>query len=89
MEVSANYDTCIASGNCGYIAPGVFQNLEEHGGFVSLKTRNPPESDWPAARRARRLCPSGTIFLTGDVAPYEDGGPGREPKRSRPRESTR
>lgn len=63
MKVSANYDTCIASGNCGYIAPNVFQNLEEHGGFISLITEHPPESEWPAVRRAKRLCPSGTIFI--------------------------
>ena len=64
MKVFVNYDTCVASGNCGSIAPHVFQNLEEHGGFVSLRAEYPPESEWPAVRRARRLCPSGTIFLT-------------------------
>lgn len=63
MRVFANYDTCIASGNCGYTAPNVFQNLEEHGGFVSLITGHPPEKEWPAVRRAQRLCPSGTIFI--------------------------
>ncbi|QGU06293.1 Ferredoxin-2 [Corynebacterium occultum] len=65
MEVSLNYDTCIASGNCGYIAPDIFQNLEEHEGFVSLRKEQPSKSEWPAVQRAGRLCPSGTIFLTG------------------------
>ena len=63
MRGSANYDTCIASGNCGHIAPNVFRNLDEHGGFVSLTTEHPPEPEWPAVRRAKRLCPSATIFI--------------------------
>lgn len=68
MKVILNYDTCVASGNCGYIAPEVFLNLDEHGGFVSLRTSTPPESEWPAVRKAARLCPSGTIFLAADAA---------------------
>lgn len=63
MKVYANFDTCVASGSCGYIAPNVFQNVEEHGGFVSLLMEHPPETEWPAVRRAKRLCPSGTIFI--------------------------
>lgn len=63
MKVFANYDTCVASANCGRIAPNVFQNLAEHGGFVSLRTDQPPEAEWPAVRRAQQLCPSGTIFI--------------------------
>ncbi len=72
MKVFANYDTCVASGSCGHIAPRVFQNLEEHGGFVSLLAEYPSESEWPAVRRAKRLCPSGTIFLTEDEAGDEN-----------------
>lgn len=63
MKVFANYDTCVASGNCGRLAPSVFQNLEEHGGFVSVITEYPPESEWPTVRRVKRLCPSGSIFI--------------------------
>lgn len=78
MKVFANYDTCVASGNCGHIAPNVFQNLEEHGGFVSLLAEHPPETEWPAARRAKNLCPSGTIFITEDEDDDGEGptGPG-------------
>lgn len=68
VKISLNYDTCVASGNCGYIAPDVFQNLAEHDGFVSLRDKHPPESEWQAARRAGRLCPSATIFINEEAA---------------------
>lgn len=67
MKITLNYDTCIASGNCGYLAPQVFQNREEDGGFVSLALPHPPASEEPAVRRAERLCPSGTIFVTEEA----------------------
>lgn len=76
MKVTVNYDTCIASGNCGYIAPKVFQNLEEHGGFVSLVNAHPPELEWPRVRRAERLCPSATIRTEDDVGPDGTAHPG-------------
>lgn len=67
MRILANYETCVASGNCGRIAPAVFRNLAEHEGFVSLVTERPPVSEWPAVRRAQQLCPSGTIFIDETV----------------------
>lgn len=63
MKITLNYDTCIASGNCGFIAPQVFQNLDKDGGFVSLISASPPGAEWPAVMRAQRCCPSGTIFI--------------------------
>ncbi|WJY92963.1 Ferredoxin-1 [Corynebacterium faecale] len=63
MKITLNYDTCIASGNCGFIAPRVFQNLKEHEGFVSLICEHPPAEEWPTVHRAQHLCPSGTIFI--------------------------
>ncbi|MGP6174065.1 ferredoxin [Corynebacterium sp. A21] len=74
MKVTVNHDSCVASGNCGYLAPEVFRNLDEHDGFVSLLNKNPPESEWPAVRKAERLCPSGTIFITDD-APQDPTDP--------------
>lgn len=65
MKITLNYDTCIASGNCGYLAARVFQNLDKDGGFASLISDSPPMSEWPAVRRAQHLCPSGTIFVDG------------------------
>lgn len=67
MKITLNYDTCIASANCGYLAPQVFQNLDENDGFVSLALSHPPVSEEPAVRRAARLCPSGTIFVTEEA----------------------
>lgn len=75
MKISLNYDTCVASGNCGYIAPKVFLNLEEHNGFVSLRTSAPPESEWIKVRKVARLCPSGTIFLTEEDTPGYTNSP--------------
>ncbi|QGH70598.1 ferredoxin [Pseudactinotalea sp. HY158] len=66
MLISVNHDTCVASGNCGRIAPAVFANRLEDDGFVRLLDESPPESEWPAARRAARLCPSATIRIERD-----------------------
>ncbi len=67
MKVTVNHATCIASGNCGWAAPNVFANREEHDGFVSLLEKNPPESEWEAVRKAARLCPSATIHIDDDT----------------------
>lgn len=74
MKPTVNPDTCIASGNCGLTAPSVFANLEENGGFVSIIDENPPESEWPAVRRAEAQCPSATIGIEKD-----DGLPAATP----------
>jgi ferredoxin len=66
VKVIANPTTCIASGNCGKVAPNVFANREEDEGFVSVIDANPPESEWAAAREAENLCPSATIQIEED-----------------------
>ncbi|GAA1952631.1 ferredoxin [Microbacterium deminutum] len=66
MKVTVNPTTCIASGNCGKIAPRVFANRDEDDGFVSVVDENPPESEWAVAREAESLCPSATIHLVED-----------------------
>jgi ferredoxin len=66
MKVTVNPVTCIASGNCGRIAPNVFRNPPEQDGFVELIDENPPESEWEAAREAEALCPSATIYVVDD-----------------------
>lgn len=66
MKVTINPTTCIASGTCGRLAPRVFANRDEDGGFVSVLDENPPESEWAAAREAEELCPSATIRLQDD-----------------------
>ncbi|MDI3331476.1 MAG: ferredoxin [Micrococcus sp.] len=74
MKVMVNRDTCVASGNCGAIAPDVFQNRDRDGGFVRLLQTNPPASQWEAVWQAARLCPSGTINVE-DVPPVRRSGP--------------
>jgi Ferredoxin len=66
MKVTVNHETCVASGNCGRIAPNVFSNPPENDGFVELIDANPPESEWDAARQAEELCPSATIRIRDD-----------------------
>lgn len=63
MKVTVHSAMCIASGNCGHVAPHVFRNRPENGDFVELVEPIPPESDWAALRRAEYLCPSGTIQI--------------------------
>jgi len=63
MKVKVHQRMCVASGNCGYVAPRVFENPESRGGFVKLVDANPPESEWSAVREAGYLCPSGTIQI--------------------------
>ena len=68
MKVTVNPTTCIASGNCSFIAPRVFANRLEDGGFVSVIDPRPPESEWPAAREAEALGPSATIHIEEHLA---------------------
>ncbi|MFJ6416321.1 ferredoxin [Paeniglutamicibacter sp. NPDC091659] len=60
---------CVASGNCGFVAPEVFRNRKETGGFVELIDRNPPQTQWDATREAEHLCPSGTIQIEDHPIP--------------------
>ncbi|WP_076806354.1 ferredoxin [Brachybacterium sp. P6-10-X1] len=69
MKITVHSAMCVASGNCSRVAPDVFQNREENGGFVELRDSNPPESEWDAAREAEYLCPSGTIQIENQPIP--------------------
>lgn len=69
MKVGVHGSLCVASGNCGFVAPRVFQNREENGKFVELLDPNPPESEWAAVREAEYLCPSGTIQIEDHPIP--------------------
>lgn|GEM_PF-1848904 len=63
MTVKVHPASCVASGNCGRVAPGVFCNRDANGGFVELLDPHPPELEWEAVRKAEYLCPSGTIQI--------------------------
>lgn len=63
MKITLHETLCVASGNCGFVAPKVFSNPEDNGGFVELNDSTPPESEWDAASEAEFLCPSKTIQI--------------------------
>lgn len=69
MKVTVHGAMCVASGNCGLVAPKVFRNREENGGFVELLDPNPPQAEWDATREAEYLCPSGTIQIEDHPVP--------------------
>lgn len=69
MKVTVHQSMCVASGNCGFVAPGVFENPEKRDGFVKLLDANPAESEWSAVRKAEYLCPSGTIQIGDNPIP--------------------
>lgn len=63
MKITIHSTLCVASGNCGHVAPKVFRNPEEDGSFVELLDSNPPKAEWGAVEVAEYLCPSGTIQI--------------------------
>lgn len=69
MEITVHSAMCVASGNCGRVAPRIFRNRAENGQFVELMEPNPSETDWDAARQAEYLCPSGTIQIGNQTIP--------------------
>ncbi len=68
MKVTVSENICIASGNCSMVAPHVFANPPEEGGFVRLLDSNPPASEWDAVREAESLCPAATIRIDEEDA---------------------
>ncbi|GHD03950.1 ferredoxin [Zhihengliuella salsuginis] len=72
MKVTVHGSMCVASGNCGLVAPRVFRNRDENRGFVELLEPEPPESEWEAVREAEYLCPSGTIQIEQHPIPPFD-----------------
>ncbi|RBP67033.1 ferredoxin [Brevibacterium sanguinis] len=85
MEITVHSSMCVASGNCGHVAPAVFANPEENDGFVELLDAHPPESQWVPAREAEYLCPSKAIQIDGHaVPPDRPDPPGRSDLRGRP-----
>lgn len=69
MKVTVYSAMCVASGNCGFVAPNVFRNTDDNDGFVELLDADPPEDEWANARRAEYLCPSGTIQIAENPIP--------------------
>lgn len=69
MKVTAHAEMCVASGNCGFVAPHVFRNSEDNDGFVEVLNSYPPPAEWPAVREAEFQCPSGTIQIEDHPLP--------------------
>lgn len=69
MKITVHSAMCVASGNCGRVAPRIFRNRADNGEFVELVDPNPPEAEWAAARTAEYLCPSGTIQIEDHPIP--------------------
>ncbi|WP_102157430.1 ferredoxin [Zhihengliuella halotolerans] len=75
MKVTVHQPLCVASGNCGHVAPRVFRNRDANGGFVELLAADPPEGDQDAVREAEYLCPSGTIQVDDHPMPPRPSTP--------------
>jgi ferredoxin len=61
VEVAADRDVCIGSGNCVFTAPEVFDQDDD--GFVVVLTADVDPGQDGAARQAVAHCPSGALRL--------------------------
>lgn len=71
MKIIVHGAMCVASGNCGLVAPGLFQNREENHGFVELLQMYPSQDVAHLALEAEYLCPSGSIQVDEHKIPVE------------------
>ena len=62
MRVIIDQDKCVASGQCVFTAPAVFDQRDDDG-VVVLVTANPPASDLDSVREAAMLCPAEAISI--------------------------
>jgi ferredoxin len=65
IQVTADRDVCIGSGNCVLTAPAVFDQDDEEGLVVVLTAEVAPQ-DADAVRQAVARCPSGALRLVDD-----------------------
>lgn len=52
MKIKVHGAMSVASGNCGFTAPRIFQNRPENGGFAELLQDEPGAEDQKAALEA-------------------------------------
>jgi ferredoxin len=62
VRVSVAEQRCVASGQCVFTAPAVFDQRDDDG-VVVLITANPPASDLDSVREAAMLCPAEAISI--------------------------
>ncbi|WP_209370356.1 ferredoxin [Brevibacterium renqingii] len=72
MKITLHSSMCVASGNCGFVAPEVFSNPEDNFGFAQLDDPAPPETQHEAVRSAEYLCPSKAIQVDENDVPAGD-----------------
>jgi ferredoxin len=70
LHVAVDSDVCVSSGNCASIAPGVFDQDEEIGTVILLKSHVGPE-EAQAVLTAENLCPSRAITVTRLPTPFK------------------
>ncbi|QIV86872.1 ferredoxin [Glutamicibacter mishrai] len=71
MKIRVHGAMSVASGNCGFTAPRIFQNRPENGGFAELLQDEPGAEDQKAALEAEYLCPSGAIQIDNHRIPVQ------------------
>ncbi len=64
VKITADTDSCVASGQCVLLAPGTFDQDEETGSVVLL-TDDPAAGEEDAVRQAELTCPAAAIRLAG------------------------
>ncbi len=64
VKITADTDSCVASGQCVLLAPGTFDQDEETGTVVLL-AEEPAAGEEDAVRQAELTCPAAAIRLTG------------------------
>ena len=62
MKITADTDTCLASGQCAMLAPDTFSQTDD--GTVVVLNDQPPADQHDVVRQAVLTCPSGAIRLT-------------------------
>jgi ferredoxin len=62
MRVEVDVPKCVGSGQCGLLAPDVFDQREEDG-VVVLLDESPPVELYDAVREAAVVCPASVIRL--------------------------
>ncbi|WP_329056336.1 ferredoxin [Amycolatopsis sp. NBC_01488] len=64
MKITADPESCVASGQCVLLAPGTFDQ-DEDAGTVVLLADEPADGEEDAVRQAELTCPAAAIRLTG------------------------
>ncbi|MEU3252597.1 ferredoxin [Streptomyces sp. NPDC006997] len=67
MRIEADPEVCVSSGMCALAAPDLFDQSDDDGTVVVLRSDPPPER-FPAVRGVVGRCPSRALKLVDTVA---------------------